>query len=134
MSKARALLVMLLCAISTLCVSQTNSCETVNGKGLLRSKIIQGDSAKRCTLVVRNIDNWDKPVNHVFRVSTTTYLLPGDYLIHYWMDTVWLHGEWIHISRSYTFMEKIIFEKPLPLGSVTFIKPNKVGIEKYLDY
>lgn len=107
---------------------------TVNGQGLLRSRIIQGDSTKRCTLTVRNIDNWSKSVNHVFRVSTTTYLLPGDYLIYYWMDTVWLHGEWIHISSKYTFMEKIIFEKPLPLGSVTFIKPKKVGIEKYLEY
>jgi hypothetical protein len=105
-----------------------------SGQGLLRSKIIQGDSAKRCTLVVRNIDNWDKPVNHVFRVSTTTYLLPGDYLIHYWMDTVWLHGEWIHISRKYTIMEKVVFEKRIPLGSMTFIKPKKTGIEKYLEY
>jgi hypothetical protein len=105
-----------------------------SGQGLLRSKIIQGDSAKRCTLVVRNIDNWDKPVNHVFRVSTTTYLLPGDYLIYYWMDTVWLHGEWIHISTKYTIMEKVVFEKRIPLGSMTFIKPKKTGIEKYLEY
>jgi hypothetical protein len=105
-----------------------------SGQGLLRSKIIQGDSAKKCTLIVRDIDNWDKPVSHVFRVSITTYLLPGDYLIHYWMDTVWLHGEWIHISRKYTIMEKVVFEKRLPLGSFTFIKPKKVGIEKYLEY
>jgi hypothetical protein len=105
-----------------------------SGQGLLRSKIIQGDSAKKCTLIVRDIDNWDKPVSHVFRVSTTTYLLPGDYLIHYWMDTVWMHGEWIHVSRKYTILEKVIFEKRLPLGSITFIRPKKVGIQKYLEY
>lgn len=85
-------------------------------------------------MVVRSIDNWDMPVNHVFRVSTTTYLLPGDYVIHYWMDTTWLHGEWIHISRKFTVLEKVVFEKRQPLGSVTFIRPKKIGIEKYLEY
>ena len=106
----------------------------VSCQGLLRSKIIQGDSAKRCTLIVRSVDNWDKPVTHVFRVSTTTYLLPGDYVVHYWMDTTWLHGEFIHVSRKFTVLEKVIFEKRQPLGSVTFIWPKKIGIEKYLEY
>lgn len=107
--------------------------QEVSPQGLLKSRIIQGDSTKPCTLTVTNILEQER-TDHIFRVSTSTYLLPGYYEIHYWMDTTWLHGEYTHITKKQTVLEKVVFEKRQPLGTSTFIKPKRVVVERYLEY
>lgn len=103
-------------------------------QGLLRSRILHmTDTSVVCTLTVRNIDNWDDKREHYFKVSTSTYLLPGDYLIHYYVDTTWLHGEWIHVSRKFVIINKVVLYKRIPLSEVRFIKP-KDDTGSYLEY
>lgn len=97
------------------------------------------DTSLVCTLVIRNIDDWDDKRTHYFKVSTATYLQAGDYLVHYYIDTLWLHGEWIHIpvtrSKGMKLMEinKTILAKRIPLNRAYFIKP-KDGTGVYLEY
>ncbi|HNR54567.1 MAG TPA: hypothetical protein PKJ19_05320 [Flavobacteriales bacterium] len=102
------------------------------GQGLLKSYIMQEDTTRVCTLTVRSYENWDNPVDHTFKVATATYLLPGDYLVRYYLDTTWLHAEWIHITTKWMVMEKTIFPEPIPLHKAVFVLPKKGAVGTYI--
>lgn len=88
------------------------------GQGLLKSRIIQKDKTQVCTLFIWKDE--DEPIQHPFKISTSTYLFPGDYKIAYLLKDKWLHAEWIHITKERILIEKIIFEKTIPLTEYKF--------------
>ena len=97
-------------------------------QGVINSKIWPDTLSKECTLVIQNFD--DVPSYHYFKKSTSTYLNRGDYNISYYYDNKLIHSEWIHISKNYTLIKKLIFVDPLPLTKVSFDpKTNNLFID-----
>lgn len=96
------------------------------GQGLLRSTLVLfTDTSVVCTLSVQNFERYDRAIHHYFKQSITTYLLPGDYLVSYAVDSTNLHREWIHISTKFTVLHKKIPLEPIPLHKIRFVRPKR---------
>lgn len=94
-------------------------------QALLRSNLLnQADTSVICTLQIRQYEHWDRPTLHYFKRSTATYLLPGDYAVYYYIDTLYLHAEWIHVQHGYSIIGKNILTERIPLSKAVFVRPK----------
>lgn len=113
--------------LKALCISVLVLLSSVSsGQGLLRSVLVGlKDTAVVCTLSVRSFDRWDSVTYHYFRQSTATYFAAGDYVIHYQIDTVYIHQEWIHFSHKWSTLYKYVLTERIPLHKVRFMRPRR---------
>lgn len=90
----------------------------VSAQGLLKSYIVGGDTVK-VTLTVRDFEQWDDPVEHVFIKGTVTYLTAGDHLVRYEAQGRLIHTEWVHVTslgeNRRWLMEKWVLLEPRQL-------------------
>ena len=91
------------------------------GQRLLRSHLLQapgGDT--RCALVIRDADKFQDPEVVVFRYANAKRLLPGDYLIGYFVDTGYVFSEWTHVSHVQSLVDQWIVIGRLPVHRIKF--------------
>lgn len=95
------------------------------GQRLLRSHLIQpsgGDT--RCAIVVRPFETFDDPDVTVFRLTTSKRMVPGDYHVGYFIDTGYVHAEWIHVSHTWSVMDQWLVVGDVPVTELRFGKPD----------
>lgn len=106
-------------------------------QGLLRSSIVNPEDTVY-HLEVWHL-NWDSGLYlmsvHPFRISTTTYFLPGDYVLGYYVGDTLLHAENMHVPHTTMVLEKRIMSSRVSLYGTAFVRPKKKNsFEKYIDW
>jgi len=103
-------------------------------QGVLESRIVGGSPTEECTMFVRSIDSFDHVEVYPFFVMSRIAMDAGDYQIMYWIDTVYLHGEFMHFSgNNRGVLQKFILRHPKPLWSVGFDEFELLTPEDFQD-
>ena len=80
-----------------------------NGQRLIRSHLVQAEGGEtRAVLVVRKFETFDDPDLTLFRITNAKYLRPGDYHVGYFVDTGFVHSEWMHVSHQRSVVDQFI--------------------------
>lgn len=118
-----------LIAIPLFLLSIPSACQ-----GVLESRIIGGSPAEECTMFVRSIDSFDDVEVYPFFNTSRIAMDAGDYQIMYWIDTIYLHGEYMHFSgNNRGVLQKFILRHPQPLWSVDLNQFELLTPEDFQD-
>jgi len=118
-----------LIAIPFFMLSVPSACQ-----GVLESRIVGGSPTEECTMFVRSIDSFDDVEVYPFFTMSRIAMDAGDYQIMYWIDTVYLHGEFMHFSgNSRGVLQKFILRHPQPLWSARLDEFELLTPEDFQD-
>ena len=100
------------------------------GQRLLRSHLLQpAESDTVCALVIRDVD----AQVHTFRLTNATRLAPGDYQVAYFIDTAFVHADFMHVSHDPSVMDQFLVVGKVRVADVRFGAAVKEGNVTSID-
>ena len=92
-----------------------------SAQGVLESRLIGGKPGESCTMLVRNLNNFERVDEYHFREMSKVVMRGGDYRVTYWVDSTLIHQEYVHFSANdHGVVQKFIFRIPQPIMDVDF--------------
>lgn len=107
---------------------------TCHGQRLLRSHLLQpAESDTVCALVIRDVDAFSRARVHTFRLTNATRLAPGDYQVAYFIDTAFMHADFMHVSHDPSVMDQFLVVGKVRVADVRFGAAVKEGNVTSID-
>lgn len=104
------------------------------GQRLLRSHLLQpAESDTVCALVIRDVDAFSRAQVHTFRLTNATRLAPGDYHVAYFIDTAFVHADFMHVSHDPSVMDQFLVVGKVRVADVRFGAAVKEGNVTAID-
>jgi len=103
-------------------------------QGTLESHFIGGRPGDHCLLLIRNLDNFERVDEFSFTDVSRVVMQGGDYRVTYWVDSTFVHGEYVHFSgNDHGVIQKFILRVPEPLVNVEFTRFKLMTPEDFED-
>lgn len=88
---------------------------------LLRSHLLQPEKSDIvCALVIRDVDAFSRARVYTFRLTNATRLPPGDYQVAYFIDTAFVHADFMHVSHDPSVMDQFLIVGDVRVADVRF--------------
>lgn len=105
-----------------------------SSQGRLESHFIGSEQGEKCTIKIRDLNEFKSVRRYEFTDVLRLVMDGGDYLVTYWADTLFLHGEYIHFSvNDNSVIQKFIMRRPMPLQEFDFQQLKFIRPENFED-
>lgn len=109
-------------------------CFQCQAQRLLRSHLLQPEKSDTvCALVIRDVDAFSRARVYTFRLTNATRLPPGDYQVAYFIDTAFVHADFMHVSHDPSVMDQFLIVGDVRVADVRFGTAVKEGNVTAID-